>query len=95
VLADHPTGADAEKLHHALQRERQAHRETKRALIRLERELFGRVEVLEQRPAPAGPDLAAITSGLASIRADLRGELAALRGELSELAEIVHQFARS
>jgi hypothetical protein len=94
VLSEHPSAADAERLHHALKREREAHRETKRALIRLERELFARVEALEQRPPAAGPDLATITSGLAGIRADLRAELAAVRAEVADLAEIVHQFAR-
>lgn len=91
MLSEHPTAADAGRLHTALQREREGHRGTRRALAAL----TDRLEALEQRPPAAGPDLATITSGLASIRADLRGELAALRGELQELAEIVHQFTRS
>jgi hypothetical protein len=91
VLVDHPTAADAERLHHALVNEREGHKVTRRALAALTE----RLEALEQRPPAAGPDLATITGALAGIRADLRGELAALRGELSELAEIVHQFARS
>ena len=90
MLADHPTAADAERLHTALQREREGHRSTRRALAALTE----RLEALEQRPPAAGPDLAAITSGLASIRADLRGELAALRSELQEVTDRVDQFVR-
>jgi predicted nucleic acid-binding Zn-ribbon protein len=90
VLVDHPTAADAERLHHALVNEREGHRSTRRALAALTE----RLEALEQRPPAAGPDLATITSGLAGIRADLRAELAAVRAEVADLAEIVHQFAR-
>jgi len=93
MTAQQPTAADVERLQHALKRERTEHREAKRVIIRLERQLFERVEALEQRQPP-GPDLAQITTGLAAIRSDLRGELAALRGELAELSDTVHQFTR-
>ena len=91
VLADHPTAADAERLHTALQREREGHRSTRRSLAALTE----RLEALEQRPPAAGPDLAQITGALASIRADLRAELAAVRAEVADLADTVAQFTRS
>ena len=93
MTAQQPTAADVERLQHALKRERTEHREAKRVIIRLERQLFERVEALEQRQ-PAGPDLGQITGALAGIRADLRAELAALRGELTEVADTVHAFTR-
>jgi hypothetical protein len=93
MTTEHKTAADLERVMGALKAERQQHREAKRTIIRLERELFQRVEALEQRQ-PAGPDLGQITGALAGIRADLRAELAALRGELTEVADTVHAFTR-
>jgi uncharacterized protein YceH (UPF0502 family) len=93
VLKENPTGADAERLHTALQRERDAHRMTRRAFAAMTE----RIEALEaQQLAPAaGPDMATITGALAGIRSDLRAELAALRAELEALSDRVDQFVRS
>ena len=91
MLNPSPTAADAVKLHRALVNEREGHRTTRRALAALTE----RLDALEQQAPSPAPDMATITGALAGIRADLRAELAAVRGELQELAEIVHQFARS
>lgn len=89
---DQKTAADVERLQHTLTRERAAHRETKRLLVQIQRDLRQRIEALEQ--AGTAPNVGAITSALAQIRADLRAEQAAMRAAVDELDEELQQFIR-
>lgn len=92
-MEDQKTAADVERLQHTLGRERAAHRETKRTLIAIERDLRVRVAELEARPQPAS--MAQITAGLAEIRADLRATVAEVRQELDHLEQELHTFTRA